>query len=397
MRKLGLSSAQKTNEFGAMERIDTKHLIIGAGAVGAAAAYHLARRGEPVLLIEQFSLGHDRGSSHGAARITRHSYADARYARLMPAAFQAWKDLEADAGKPVYIRTGGVSFCDQGEDYVSCVTANLRELGIPHRLFTGRDWNTANPAFAIPSSDDVVFEPDAGILAAAKAVALQIELARHHGGAKTQVVAGTPVRGIDLGGARPVVHTETHVITAARLIVAAGAWVGRLLPALAVPLHVTRQQVLYFRPSEPAPFQIGQFPVFIYKGTGGANAFYGMPEFQGLGVKVARHFGPEVDPDEHDRVVGDDYRRAVREFLSAHIPALAAAPIDLTEVCLYTVAPDDQFQVDFLPGRSDVVVASPCSGHGFKFSCLIGRVLADLATCGESPLGIECWKIDGST
>ena len=66
----------------------------------------------------------------------------------------------------------------------------------------------------------------------------------------------------------------------------------------------------------------------------------------------------------------DDYRRIVREFLSAHIPALAAAPIDLTEVCLYTVAPDDQFQVDFLPGRSDVIVASPCSGHGFKFSCL---------------------------
>jgi sarcosine oxidase len=187
--------------------------------------------------------------------------------------------------------------------------------------------------------------------------------------------------------------TETHTITAERLIVAAGAWVSHLLPALAVPLQVTRQQVLYFRPSEPAPFRIGQFPVFIYKGTDEANAFYGMPEFQGLGVKVARHFGPEVDPNENDRVVGDDYRSIVREFLSTHIPALAAAPIDLTEVCLYTVAPDDQFQVDFLPGRADVIVASPCSGHGFKFSCLIGRVLADLATGGESPFEMECWKL----
>ena len=113
---------------------------------------------------------------------------------------------------------------------------------------------------------------------------------------RTQVLAGTPVRAIDLDGARPVVLTETHAIAADRLIVAAGAWVRRLLPALAVPLHVTRQQVLYFRPSEPAPFQIGQFPVFIYKGTGEANAFYGMPEFQGLGVKVARHFGPRSRP-----------------------------------------------------------------------------------------------------
>ena len=380
-----------------MERIETKHLIIGAGAMGAATAYHLAKRGEPVLLTEQFALGHDRGSSHGAARITRHSYADAHYARLMPAAFQAWRELEADSGQPLYIRTGGVSFCDQLEDYVSCVAANLSELGVPHRRLTGAEWNVANPAFALPPSHDVVFEPDAGMLAAAKAVALQIELARDLGGAKTHILANTPVREIDLSGTRPVVITETHAIAAERLIVAAGAWVKRLLPALAVALDVTRQQVIYFRPSEPAPFQIGQFPVFIYKGTGEANAFYGMPEFQGLGVKVARHFGPEVDPDENDRVVGDDYRRIVREFLSAHMPALAAAPIDLTEVCLYTVAPDDQFHVDFLPGRSDVIVASPCSGHGFKFSCLIGRVLADLATGGETPFEIEGWKHSGGS
>jgi sarcosine oxidase len=375
-----------------MERIETKHLIIGAGAMGAATAYHLARRAEPVLLIEQFALGHDRGSSHGAARITRHSYADARYARLMPAAFQAWRELEADAGQPLYIRTGGVSFCDQDEDYVSQVAANLSEIGIPHRRFNGAEWNAINPAFGLPPSHDVVFEPDAGMLAATKAVALQIELARCHGGARMQVLASTPVREIDLGGDRPVVRTETALIAADRLIVAAGAWVSRLLPALEVPLQVTRQQVLYFRPSEPAPFRIGQFPVFIYKGSGEANAFYGMPKFLSLGVKVARHAGPEVDPDENNRVVDEDYRRIVREFLSAHIPALAPAPIDFTEVCLYTVAPEDQFQVDFLPSRSDVIVASPCSGHGFKFSCLIGRVLADLATDGETPFEIACWK-----
>src|ERR1700722_2383068 len=115
-----------------MEHVNAKHVIIGAGAMGAAAAYHLARRGEPVVLLEQFALGHDRGSSHGAARITRHSYADPTYARLMPAAFRAWRELEADGGESLYIRTGGVSFSPAAVDYAARVAGNLRELDVPY-------------------------------------------------------------------------------------------------------------------------------------------------------------------------------------------------------------------------------------------------------------------------
>src|SRR5262249_42911431 len=132
---------------------------------------------------------------------------------------------------------------------------------------------------------------------------------------------------------------------------------------------------------------------FIFMPAGGHDVFYGMPEFDGLGVKVARHAGPEIDPDIEDRTVGEEYRSIVRGFLRGHIPLLADAPIDRTEICLYTVAPDEQFLVDFLPGRADVIVASPCSGHGFKFSCLIGRVLAELATIGTTRLAIEPWRI----
>src|ERR1700722_2511552 len=116
-----------------------QNVILGAGAMGSAAAYHLARRGEPVLLIEQFALGHDRGSSHGAARITRHSYADPRYARLMPAAFRAWRELEADAGEALYIRTGGVSFSPPGVDYAARMAASLAELDVPRWYGTGRE------------------------------------------------------------------------------------------------------------------------------------------------------------------------------------------------------------------------------------------------------------------
>jgi sarcosine oxidase len=376
-----------------MDTIETRNVLIGAGAMGSAAAYHLARRGEPVLLVEQFALGHDRGSSHGAARITRHSYADPRYARLMPEAFRAWRELEADAGESVYIRTGGVSFSPPGVDYVAQVAANLEELGVPHGRSSGREWNRRHPAFGLPADYDVVFEPDAGLIAAARAVAIQVELARSHGGTHTRVIEQTPVRRIDLDGRRPAVVTDSSRIVADRLIVSAGAWVKRLLPGLPVPLRTTRQQVLYFRSRDSASFQIGRFPIFMYVPDSEQDVYYGMPEFQGVGAKVARHSGPETDPDVEDRTVGEEYRSVVRGFLRGHIPLLADAPIDFTETCLYTVAPDDQFQVDFLPGRSDVIVASPCSGHGFKFSCLIGRILADLAVEGTTGLAIEPWRI----
>src|SRR5271165_1082154 len=122
-----------------MEPIDAKFVVLGAGAMGAATAYHLARRGERVILIEQFALGHDRGSSHGAARITRHSYAEPHYARLMPEAFRAWRVLEADAGQNLYLRTGGVSFCPPGVDYVARVAASLAAVGVPNRRFSGRE------------------------------------------------------------------------------------------------------------------------------------------------------------------------------------------------------------------------------------------------------------------
>ena len=181
-------------------------------------------------------------------------------------------------------------------------------------------------------------------------------------------------------------------IVADRLIVSAGAWVKQLLPQLPVALRVTRQQVLYFGRATSTPFQIGRFPVFIYKGAAEEDAFYGMPEFLGLGVKVGAARRPEVDPDKVDRTDSELIHHDRPPVSCATTSPPWPRPESPVEVCLYTVAPDDQFQVDFLPGRPDVIVASPCSGHGFKFSCLIGRILADLAIAGETDLAINSWQ-----
>jgi sarcosine oxidase len=376
-----------------MQTRTVKNVVLGAGAMGSATAYHLARRGQPVTLIEQFTVGHERGSSHGAARITRHSYADRVYARLMLDAFRAWRELEADSGQPLYIRTGGVSICPESVDYVDRVASSLTAIDVPHRRMSGQDWNRCSPVFGLPPTDDVVFEPDAGLLSAARAISIQVELARHLGGDSTEVMEGSTVRRIDLESERPRLILDDQAIETERLIVTAGAWTGRLLPAMAESLQPTRQQVLYFRPSDPSPFSIGRFPAFIYKGSGELDSYYGMPECLGMGVKAARHGGPDVDPDRDDRIAEASYVEDVRGFLSRTIPTLAEAPIDRTEICLYTMTEDENFRVGLLPGRSDVIVASPCSGHGFKFSCLIGRVLADLATAGETSIAIDPWRI----
>ena len=376
-----------------MNTIHAKNVVLGAGAMGSAATYQLAKRGEPVLLIEQFQLGHGRGSSHGVARITRHSYANPIYANLMPEAFRSWKELEADAGQNVFLRTGGVSIGASGSEYVAKVAANLKALDIPYRRLSGRELNRRYRPFGVAEDAEVVFEPDAGMLAASRAMRLQIELAREAGGDKTTILEETAVHRINLDGDKPTLETSAGTIIADRLIVTAGAWTTRLLPAYAMPLKVTRQQVLYFRPDDPQAYFPGRFPVFIVKGLGPPDDVYGLPVHEGSGLKVARHGGPEVDPNESDLEVGKAYRDEMRAFMRGFIPGIADSPIDNTEVCLYTVAPDDHFQLGFLPGRTDTVVASPCSGHGFKFASLIGEILADLATRGETRHPIEPWRL----
>ncbi|QDV34665.1 N-methyl-L-tryptophan oxidase [Tautonia plasticadhaerens] len=378
--------------------IDHRHarnVILGAGAMGAAAAYHLARRGEPVLLVEQFEAGHDRGSSHGAARIIRHSYADVLYSRLMPEAFAAWRRLEAEAGELLYVKIGGLSLCPPGVDYVARVASSLEEVGVPHRRLRGAEVRRAYPSFAVPDEFDAVFEPDAGLISASRAIAAQIELARRLGAGTTEVLERCPIRRIDLDGERPALLADRLRITADRLIVAAGPWAGRLLPGLADRLRPTRQQVLYLGPDPIGPFAIGRLPAFICKGASPSEAFYGMPDFLGTGVKVARHSGPDCDPDAVDRAVDASYVDLVRDFLRGVLPSLADAPLLRSEVCLYTEAPDAHFLLGPLPGRPGVIVASPCSGHGFKFSCLIGRILADLALDDIPGIDIDLWRPGG--
>lgn len=317
--------------------------------MGSATAYHLARRGEPVILIDQFAFRHDRGSSHGAARIIRHSYADPDYARLMLDAFRAWRELEAEAGQPLYIRTGGISISPEWVDYVERVATSLASIDVPHGRMNGTECNRRFPAFGLKASHDVIFEPDAGLLLADRVISAQLELAREHG---AEFIERSPVRRVDLDGDRPRLILDDVELEADRLIVTAGAWTSRLIPPLGVPLRPTRQQVLYFRPADPTAFGIGRLPIFIYMGDEPEDAYYGMPECLGMGVKAARHGGPDVNPSIEDRTIDPAYIDEIRGFLRQTVPSLADSPIDRTEVCLYTMAEGERFRLGKLPGAT---------------------------------------------
>jgi sarcosine oxidase len=361
-----------------VQQVET--VVIGGGAVGSAVAYHLTRRGRPVTLVEQFQLGHDRGSSHGTARITRHAYANPAYATMMCEAYTAWAALEADLGRPLFVRTGGVSISPPGSSYAGEVAQALQRLDVPHRAMNGHSASRLFPALSIPDDHTVVFEPDAGMLLAERAVLGQLTSAAARG---AQVLEQQRVLKLDLDGARPRIVCEGLSIEARRVVVAAGGWVGRLVPGLAGKLVPTRQHVYYYEPDSRG-YEIGCFPIFIYMGSSDLDAFYGMPSILGSGLKVAHHGGPDTDPEVEERLPPDQLDDAVARFLARYLPGLASLPPARRETCIYTVAPDDEFAVGFLPGRRDVVIASACSGHGFKFSHIVGRRVADLVEGRDS-------------
>jgi sarcosine oxidase len=236
------------------------------------------------------------------------------------------------------------------------------------------------PAFSLPADYVAVLQPDGGFLAAEPSIAAMLELATVDGAV---IRSGETVQAIEprTGGVRVV--TDRGTIEAGAAIVTAGAWTRSLLPGLALPLRVTREVMAWFEPSAPLPTD--GFPVFILESRHGMH--YGIPpraDGDG-GIKIAKHHHRDetVDPDTCDRAVTAADEILIRPAIAEHLPA-ADGRMLAAKTCLYTMTPDGDFLIDRLPGAPAIIVASPCSGHGFKFAPVIGEILADLATTGAT-------------
>jgi sarcosine oxidase len=364
-------------------------IVIGLGAIGSAALHELARRGRRVVGIERFSPGHDRGSSHGETRVIRLGYfEDSCYVPLVRAALPLWRELETRSQAKLLHVTGVIEIGAPDSELVRGTLKSAREHALPHEILKADALMQRYAAFRIPSHFVGVFQPDGGFLMAEAAVNAQVKLAVAAG---AEIRTSQQVRAIAPRGGGVRVETDAGVIEAGAAIVAAGAWVKSLLPDLPA-MRVTRQMLAWLAPHDADKFSRGRFPVFLLESEHGMH--YGFPFDPANGFKVAKHHHLEedVDPDHFDRTLtrADEVaiRRAIADYLPAANGALLAA-----KTCLYTMTPDGHFVLDHLPGHAEIVVASACSGHGFKFAPVLGQVLADLATQGRTAHDIARFRL----
>jgi sarcosine oxidase len=356
-------------------------VVIGLGVMGSAALRELARRKLSVLGIEQFAVGHDRGSSHGATRIIRLAYFEhPSYVPLVQRAYALWRELEASTGQKLLHVTGVAEMGPPHGELMKGTLASARPHGLPHEVLSATELMRRFPAFRVPADFIAMVQPDGGYLLAEPSVRALLAQAKHTG---AQVRERVTVRGLEprAGGVRIVIDGDA--IEADAAIVAAGPWLKSLLPDLPVGLRVTRQVTGWFAPLDPARFAPGLFPVFLMESSHGMH--YGFPPVGESGVKVAKHHHRDesVDPNDYNRTISTQDESLIRGVLADHIPA-ANGPLLEAKTCLYTVAPDGDFILDRLPGFPQVIVTSACSGHGFKFAPAIGEALADLATTSST-------------
>ncbi|PHK94858.1 N-methyl-L-tryptophan oxidase [Pseudoroseomonas rhizosphaerae] len=356
-------------------------IVIGMGGMGSAALWQLARRGQRVLGLERFDLGHAMGSSHGLNRIIRLAYFEhPGYVPLLRRAYELWRETEALAGEQLLFVTGSLDAGPEEGRIVQGSLAACRAHGLPHEALSAAEVNRRFPGYRLPADYAAIHQPDGGFIASERAILAHASLAVAAG---AEIHARERVLAIEPAPGRVTVVTERGRYEAGRVIAAAGAWIEDLVPGLRGQAVPERQVLGWFQPRRPALFAPGAFPVSNMETAQGH--FYQFPSWGIPGFKIGlyHHFGEHGHADALSREPTARDEAALREAVRAYFPE-ADGPTLRLAACLFTNTPDEHFVLDTLPGHPEVVVASPCSGHGYKFASVIGEVLAELATTGRS-------------
>lgn len=361
--------------------------IIGLGAMGSAAAYALSQRGASVIGFEQFAFGHDRGSSHGKTRIIRRIYSEGRlYNELIDAAYAGWAKISREAGRDFFHRTGGmdISLCQAGI-YEDALAAALSS-GHAFEVLEGLDLETRFPMFDLGGRGRAVYSPDAGLLDSDAASAWMRERAAAQG---AMLLDEMPIRSWarTAGGFR--LETDRASYNCRKLILAAGAWIGELIPALKPVLIPERQVVAWYETDA----SLEGLPIFQLESEP-RERFYAFPPHDGHGLKLGLYNHRRERGMAHvpPRGVDETDLALLERGLTACLPGIKPDPVEAVE-CRFTNAPGDRFVIGTMPQDNDLIILSPCSGHGYKFTPAIGEIAADLALEEEPGVDMSAFSV----
>jgi sarcosine oxidase len=370
---------------------DYDAIVVGLGAMGSATLFHLARRGLRVLGLEQFSAGHQFGSSHGDSRIIRETYFEhPLYVPLVQRAHELWRELEATSGKSLMTITGGLMIGPPDGSVVSGTLRSAREHGLPHEILTPSAVHDRFPAFELGANLVAVMDPRAGYLDPEACNRAHVDAARNAG---AEAHFDEPLLEWNPDGDGVRVRTQSRSYTADRFVLAGGAWTSSLAPDVGLPLTIERQTVFWFAPdSLTNAYDAADFPIYAYEYKAG-HICYGFPRLpRGMKASVMHSGELERDAESVRRTVEDDEVKPLRAALRPVLPQLAEAAVRESSVCIFTNTPDHDFVIDLHPEHRQVLISSPCSGHGFKFASAIGELQADLITGGKPRFDISPFR-----
>ena len=367
-------------------------IVLGVGGMGSAAVYHLAKRGVDVLGIERYDVPNARGSSHGDTRIFRLTQPEhPDYVPLARRARDLWRELEAESGAELLTETGSVHAGPADGAKVADAVESCEANDLPYELLTGGELGEQFPGYRLPDDYRGVYQPDGGFLACERAITTHVNRAHVHGGtvrARERVLDWEPRE----DGVR--VRTDRDTYEADNLVVTTGAWAAEHLAPLSDALTPQRRVMAWLHPEEPDHFTPETFPVFSLDVPEGS--FYGFPVYERPGFKFGRApRSPEViDPDDwKDEPTLEDEER-LRPLPETYFPG-AAGPTMRLASCIVTNSADGHFYLDTHPEYPHVSFAAGFTGHGFKFASVVGEVLADFATDGDTDRPIDVHRLAG--
>ena len=367
-------------------------IVLGLGAHGSSAVYHLSKNNIKVCGIDRFVPPHAFGSSHGQSRIIRQAYHESpMYVPLVMEAYKLWNELENISGKKLLLKTGGLILGNEDSMVIKGAKLSAETHNVPYEYLNNKEIAKRFPALKPTRETVAVVEQNAGILFPEECIKTNLELANKNG---ALLLFGEVVGNINIQNDFVEVVTDKGSYQTQKLIVSVGAWMNDVLPELKLPLKIKRQVLFWFKNEKKQMQEFiepNHLPIFIWEYSS-PHIFYGFPDL-GNGIKIAPHHeGQPIHPDLLSKEVYENEIEKMKDILDEYFHV--DAQFNFSDVCMYTNTPDEHFIIDYYPSNKNIIIASPCSGHGFKFSSTIGKILCDMATEQPVQFDISPFKID---